>query len=532
MSKKGSATETKANMNSPKSPMSWLVRVVALVSVNIFAIWFIRGLILNEVWHFALAFIVVAVFLNLVFIRESLYPLRWMSIGLSLMILLAIYPILFTVYIAFTNYGDGHLLTKERALIQLQREKYLPEGGISYSWTGFQAEDGTFALWLQAEGEPGLLAKVGEPIRPVSPGTEGVGELNEDGVPVTIEGYKRVNRLELVQFLETLTTMQFGVDPDIVQVKNLDSVAKFVPKYEYDPVQDSLTDLEKGIVYRPIDGTFTAEDGSKLATGWREVIGFRNFTDFFASPALQGPLLRIISWNFAFALLSVLTTFALGLFVALMFNEPNFPAKKLIRSFLLVPYTIPSLITILIWRGLLNPQLGVINNFLNNSFGVAPPWFTDPIWAKVGILLINLWLGYPYFMLVCSGALQAIPSDIYEAARVDGANRWQQFWRLTLPLLLVAVGPLLIASFTFNFNNFNVIYLFNSGGPPIAGTSTPAGHTDILISYVYRLAFAGGRGADYGLASAITIVIFFIVAGLTLFQFRYTKMWEEVGENA
>ena len=95
----------------------------------------------------------------------------------------------------------------------------------------------------------------------------------------------------------------------------------------------------------------------------------------------------------------------------------------------------------------------------------------------------------------------------------------------------MAVGPLLVASFTFNFNNFNLIFLFIPGGPPIAGAVSRAGHTDILISYVYNLEFAGGRGADYGLASAITIVIFFIVALITLAQFRWTQMWEEVGES-
>ena len=102
---------------------------------------------------------------------------------------------------------------------------------------------------------------------------------------------------------------------------------------------------------------------------------------------------------------------------------------------------------------------------------------------------------------------------------------------ITLPLLLVAVGPLLVASFTFNFNNFNLIYLFNAGGPPMAGTPTPAGHTDILISYVYNLAFTGSRGVNYGFAAAITIIIFLIVGAITLFQFRYTRMWEEVSEN-
>ena len=215
-----------------------------------------------------------------------------------------------------------------------------------------------------------------------------------------------------------------------------------------------------------------------------------------------------------------------------MFNDRDFPLKKVIRSFLLIPYTIPGLISIIMWRGMLNPEFGVINRFLNDWFGWAPAWTTEPSWAQAAILLVNLWLGYPYFMLITSGALQAIPSDIYEAAMIDGASGWQQFRRITLPLLLVAVGPLLIASYVYNFNNFNLIYLFISGGPPIVGASTQAGHTDILISYVYKLAFeSGGRGVQYGLASAISIIVFFIVGTITLVQYRFTNMWEEVSEN-
>ena len=127
--------------------------------------------------------------------------------------------------------------------------------------------------------------------------------------------------------------------------------------------------------------------------------------------------------------------------------------------------------------------------------------------------------------------MQSIPSDIYEAAQVDGATGWQRFWNITLPLLLVSVGPLMIASFIFNFNNFNLIYAFINGGPPIPTATTQAGYTDIIISYVYNLAFASGRGVQYGYASAISLVLFVLIALMSLAQFRFTNMWEEVGEN-
>ena len=124
-----------------------------------------------------------------------------------------------------------------------------------------------------------------------------------------------------------------------------------------------------------------------------------------------------------------------------------------------------------------------------------------------------------------------VSKEVYEAAAVDGAKGLQVFRNITLPLLLVTVGPLLIASFIFNFNNYLIIEALTEGDPPIPGTSTPVGYTDILINYTYNLAFGSERGADYGYASAISIIIFLIVATIALFQYRFTKAWEEVGEN-
>jgi ABC-type sugar transport system permease subunit len=176
--------------------------------------------------------------------------------------------------------------------------------------------------------------------------------------------------------------------------------------------------------------------------------------------------------------------------------------------------------------------LGIVSTTIEDVTGWSPPFLTDPGWAKFAVILVNLWLTYPYFMLVCSGALQAIPTAIYEAAEVDGANTRQKFLSLTLPLLLVSVGPLLIASFTFNFNNFLLIEGLQRGGPPMIGTSAPpVGHTDNLISYTFRFAFGAGGTRDYGFASAIAIIIFIVVGVITLIQFRLTKRLEEIGEN-
>jgi ABC-type sugar transport system permease subunit len=286
-----------------------------------------------------------------------------------------------------------------------------------------------------------------------------------------------------------------------------------------------MIDQENGTVYANVRGTFTAPDGATLIPGFPVVVGFENFVRLFTSPALRGPLFSIFAWTVIFALLSVLTTFVLGLLLALVLNEPYMPLRRLTRVLMIVPYALPAFISVLIWRGMLNPVIGIIGSNFD------PGWFSSPFWAKVGILIINLWLGYPYMFLITTGALQGIPTDLYEAARVDGANGIQQFWRITLPLLLVSVGPLLIGSFAFNFNNFTIIQLYANGGPPIPGTPTPAGYTDILISYTFKLAFGGGRGADLGLASAIAIVIFVIVGAITIMNFRFTGMLEEVSEN-
>ena len=517
----------------PDGPLALLtgqmLKLLGLAVLDAFGLLLVYAFLQNEALGMAVVLAIITISINIFIFVPQLYPLRWMSPGLALMTLLVIYPIIFTVYTAFTNYSDGHLFSKEDAIALHERRTFIPEDAPRYQWTAFVSEDdeNAYALWLTRETDEGtevIFARPGEPFEVI--------ETDDPTPPDTYEGYRQLERRELLGALNALQSVEFGQEPDVVVVASAREAARAMQRYVYNPELDALEDRQTGTIYYADDtlGSFVARASgqqNELQPGYQVTVGLRNFQRFIDSPALRGPLVQIFGWTVVFAAMSVLSTFALGLFMALILDDPGIRGRKIIRSLLIIPYAIPGVISILVWKGMMNPNLGV----LATQLGIHIPWFSEPTWTQIGILLVNLWLGYPYMMLVCSGALQAIPRDIYEAASVDGANGWQSFWRITLPLLLVAVGPLLIASFTFNFNNYVVIEAFNKGGPPIAGALIPAGYTDILISYTYELAFGTGHGADYGLASAITIIIFAIVAVVTLLQFRFTGTWEEVSEN-
>lgn len=534
-SKDAGAREGKPSLASlvGKLPQTAL-RLVALAVVDAFAVLLLYLFIQDGLWPLAAIITITTVIINVINLLPRLYPLRWMSPAFAIILLMVVYPIVFTVYTAFTNYSDGHLLTKVQSVRRIGQDTYLPEGGVVYGWTAFRSAESDLALWLiDAQGN-GFFALPGEPLRPYDAAGATIGLLDAGGVPTSIEGYTRLELRDVLPILDSeLAPLEFGEPPLTIRISTIRKAAQLQRRYVYDAEQDSITDQTTSTVYAADDrqGFFVSPEGAVLNPGYQVNIGIANFDRLLSSPALRGPFVQIFIWTIVFAFLSVTTTFALGLFLALIYNDPTFRFRKLIRTLLILPYAIPGVIGILIWRGMLNQHFGVIATNMVQFLGWSPGWFTDPIWSKVGILLVNLWLGFPYMMLVCSGALQSIPNDIYEAAEVDGANHWHSFWRITLPLLLVAVGPLLIASFTFNFNNFAVIYAYNEGRPPIPNTATPAGYTDILISYTFRLAFESGRGSDYGYANAITIMIFLVVAAITLFQYRFMGTWEEISEN-
>jgi arabinogalactan oligomer / maltooligosaccharide transport system permease protein len=516
------------------SLLGLLGKLLFLGVVNGGALYAILTLLPLRGWTPLAVVLVATLAIDVVYLSRRTLPLRFLIPGTIALLIFQVYPVLYTGYIGFTNYGTGNVLTQDQAIDRIETASItVPEGATRYASRPLVDDGGELALLLTAPDGQVFLGT-----------SDGLTELDEADVvgegaglrvvgrygPLTL-GAAQAREAEVLSFAVPVTdpdALEPGERGDAISVQTFSTAAVAVQRYEHDPARDVIIDLEEGTEYAPVQGTYTAPDGSFLRPGFREVVGFTNYERVLTSPAIRGPFLRVFLWTFAFAVLSVLTSFVMGLGFALALNDPRLRLRKVTRSLLIVPYALPSFMTALIWQGLLNTTFGPINRML----GLSVPWLTSQAYAgalpKFSVLLVNLWLGFGYMFLITTGALQAMPEDVKEAAYVDGASAWQAFRRITLPLLLVAVGPLLIASFAFNFNNFNVVFLLTGGGPPIQGTLTPAGHTDILISYSYRLAFQGGRGQDFGLAAAVSSIIFLLVAVFSWIGFKRTAVLEEI----
>ncbi|MBS4174886.1 sugar ABC transporter permease [Bacillus sp. FJAT-49736] len=252
-------------------------------------------------------------------------------------------------------------------------------------------------------------------------------------------------------------------------------------------------------------------------------VGFKNFIDIVKLDIWRSTFIDVFSWTLIWTFVATTCQIAIGIFLAVLVNQKDLKFKKLFRTILILPWAVPAFVSILVFAGMFNDTFGTINNDILGFFGIDPiPWLTNPFWTKVALIMIQSWLGFPFIFAMVTGVLQSIPDELYEAATVDGASVWQQFKKITLPMILYAVAPILITQYTFNFNNFNIIYLFNGGGPAVPGQT--AGGTDILISWIYNLTL---ETKQYAKAAAITLILSFIVISVAIWQFRRTKSFQE-----
>jgi maltose/maltodextrin transport system permease protein len=438
--------------------------------------------------------------------------LRYLFPGVAAALVFVVFPMLYTMSMAFTNQSSRNLLDPDRARALLLEESVVQAG----TQRGFTLHADGAKLRVQVQ--EGLVSA---PFEPSIDRAQSLALTPEPERSAALPLRDVVKVLPALRAL-TLTTP----DGQALKLISLREFAQAQPLY-LPQADGALADRVTGAVYRANNetGFFTNESGDTLQPGYRVGVGLRHFTQIFSEGKFREPFVSVFAWTVAFAALSVLGAAALGLVLASLLHWEGLRGRGLYRLVLFLPYAVPGFLSILVFKGLFNQNLGEINLILHALFGIRPAWFSDPTLARAMLLVVNIWLGFPYMMVICSGLIQSIPADLYEATAVEGAGPLTNFFRITLPLIAKPLMPLLIAAFAFNFNNFVLISLLTNGRPDHADSTLPAGTTDILVSYTWRVAFQDS-GQQFGLAAAISTVIFLIVAAITLLQLRLTKTQE------
>ncbi|GAA3755269.1 arabinogalactan oligomer/maltooligosaccharide transport system permease protein [Spinactinospora alkalitolerans] len=507
------------------SPAGQLVKIAVLGLAAALALWAAFPLYAAGNWIGISVVAGVTALIFYVYLSPRRVPVKYLLPGTLLLIAFQILPVLFTVSTSVTNFGDGHRGSKEEAIASIEA------ASVERS-----ADSVDYALSVAAVGDPAggeLVFLLTAPDGTSYAGdAEGLTELAPGDATVSTagriteaEGYVVLTAAEVSARGEEIAAFAVPTGGGSgIRSSGLSAAYEGSATRAYDEECDCITDSASGAVFTADDerGVFVDEAGQRLPQGWQVDVGWSNFTKVLTDPSVNASFFGILAWNIAFAAGTVLLVFVVGLALALVMHVQGLRGRTAYRILLVLPYAMPSFAMFLLWRDMFNADFGLVNRM----FGLDVDWLGDPWTARAALLLVNMWLGYPYLFLVATGALQSIPRELVQAARIDGAGAWQAFRHVTLPLLMVAMTPILVSTFAFNFNNFNAVYLMTEGGPFPPGNPM-AGATDLLITYTYRLAF-GGQGAQYGYAAAVSVFIFLIVALISLVSLRQSRSLEEV----
>lgn len=262
-------------------------------------------------------------------------------------------------------------------------------------------------------------------------------------------------------------------------------------------------------------------------------IGFANFANIFTLSTFRDAFTSVFMWTLIWTLCATTLQIVLGIFTAVVAHQPFIKFKRIFGVIFLLPWAVPAFITILTFSNMFNDSIGAMNTqvipFINKLIPFVEigkiAWKTNPFWTKVAIIMVQGWLGFPYIYVMVTSILQSISEDLYEAAKIDGANAFKRFTSITLPVIFSVAAPTFLTQYTGNFNNFTMIYLFNNGGPGSVGGG--AGATDILISWIYKL--TTGTSPQFSFAAALTLIISVVVISVSLIVFKRTKAFEMEG---
>lgn len=269
-------------------------------------------------------------------------------------------------------------------------------------------------------------------------------------------------------------------------------------------------------------------------------VGFENFRTMFSSSSATGngewlkAFGHVACWTLIWAVFATFTCFFVGFFFSVVLLDKRIKFPQIYRTIFILPYAIPQMLSLFVWVNLLNGTMGPINVMLHSIGLGTVPWLSDPMMARVTLILVNIWIGFPYSMILVTSSMTAISNSLYEAAGIDGASRWQQFRSITLPMVMYQLKPNLIMQFAGNINNFGAIFFLTGGGPVLklgTGTdalnlsiATQAGSTDNLITWIYKLTMNSNQ---YNLASVLSILVFIVLVPFGLYNFMRTKSFKE-----
>ncbi len=496
-----------------------VLKYIALLFVFSFLLLFIQSAFAKKEYEIGVFLLIALILIAVTYLTSVSIPLKFFLPGILFLTAFVLAPILYTVAMSTVKYQTGNYISKTEAIDRINLLAIAPdEAGTTFdvvtgktgSEIAILASDPVNKSYFLSTPTDRILLDIGQLT------------LDENGVATSAPNFTPSTADGSTSFDQDFSKYRFKYEGDYFIMMEGSTVGAVVRQtYFFNEKTGKFENLLDGQVYEDNGkGNFANTNDSEdiLQPGWRAPIWFSHYIDIVKNEKVRGPLVSVFLWTITFAGLTVLTQFALGLLVAMAMNKA-IRGRRIYRSIFILPYAMPSIMSILIWAGMFNTEFGAINTLFNTDIA----WFQNANFAKFAVILVNLWLGFPYFYLITSGAMQAIPSELSEAAQIDGASPRQVFTKITLPLLLKIVSPLLIASFAFNFNNFNLIYLLTGGGPRNDLDGEVAGATDILISYTYRIAF-GTNVQDLGFASAISVIIFFIVATISLYGIRKSKV--------
>jgi arabinogalactan oligomer / maltooligosaccharide transport system permease protein len=255
-------------------------------------------------------------------------------------------------------------------------------------------------------------------------------------------------------------------------------------------------------------------------------VGFSNFKKLFTVPIWSHTFLKVLLWTIVWTMVTTLSTYFLGMFQALILNHPSVKCKRFFRTVLIMPWAVPQMVTLLVFRNLLNGQFSPINQFLLKIGVISSniPFLSDALVAKATVIVIGIWLGFPMFMVMMLGVLSNLDRSLFEAAALDGAGKWQEFLKITFPLVMKATAPNLIMSMAANFNGFGMIYFLTQGGPTNPNMQF-AGDTDILISWIYKLTL---NQQMYDIAAVMSVLLFLMIGVVSFWNFKHTTSFKEL----